>query len=128
GLFGRLLEVALRLLFLRRGALGRARARELVDLGAILLELDHRLSARDRIAQAALDHLDLGRRQVERPDAATEPEAERVQRLLVPGLDLAGGAAAGLPDFVAAGVRDGERKPRQEGKRNPYHGAHSTRT
>src|SRR5205814_7822029 len=76
----------------RLSGLARALLRERADLRAPLLELDPGLALERAVGQALLDDVEVGRAEPERPEVLGDREPERVQRLLVVVLEIAGGS------------------------------------
>src|SRR5881296_218230 len=75
-------------LALRHGRRGDARPLELLDLRTVGLEIDLLLLVRDAVRETGLHDLEIGRAQRERRQVLRDEEPERVERLLLFGLQL----------------------------------------
>src|SRR5439155_736727 len=70
------------------GRRGDARPLELLDLRTVRLEIDLLLLVRDAVRETGLHDLEIGRAQRERRQVLRDEEPERVERLLLFGLQL----------------------------------------
>ena len=84
----RLVDEGLARLLLGRRHRGRASLLDLLDLRAIGLEVDLRRLVEAPIGEARLDQFQFRRAQIERAQAAIDGQTERVEGLLLFGLDL----------------------------------------